>query len=336
MDNLKDIIIIGAGPVGLFTVFEAGLLGLKCHLIDALGAPGGQLNEIYPKKPIYDIPGHPEILASDLVDNLMKQISPFKPEFTLGETVIELTKDNEGIFTLMTDQGTMLRSKVIAIAAGLGCFEPRKPALANLEFFEKKGVDYIIRDPLKYKNSKIVISGGGDSALDWAIYLVNIASEITLVHRRTEFRGAPESVRKLMELSNSGKINVITNAEVTQLNGSEHLEGVVVSVEGGQPQTLDAQFYIPLFGLTPKLGPIAGWGLGLDKNAIQVNTLDYSTNIPGIFAIGDINTYPGKLKLILCGFHEATLMVQSAYKIIHGGKDPSFKYTTVTGIKPMQ
>jgi len=256
MDNLKDIIIIGAGPVGLFTVFEAGLLGLKCHLIDALGAPGGQLNEIYPKKPIYDIPGHPEILASDLVDNLMKQISPFKPEFTLGETVIELTKDNEGIFTLMTDQGTMLRSKVIAIAAGLGCFEPRKPALANLEFFEKKGVDYIIRDPLKYKNSKIVISGGGDSALDWAIYLVNIASEITLVHRRTEFRGAPESVRKLMELSNSGKINVITNAEVTQLNGSEHLEGVVVSVEGGQPQTLDAQFYIPLFGLTPKLGPI--------------------------------------------------------------------------------
>ncbi|NOT36237.1 MAG: NAD(P)/FAD-dependent oxidoreductase [Saprospiraceae bacterium] len=332
--HTTDIAIIGAGPCGLFAVFEAGLLGLKCHLIDSLPLPGGQLTEIYPKKPIYDIPGLPSILASELVSNLMKQIAPFKPEFTLGETVVDLKRQTEE-FELVTNQGTLIRSKVIAIAAGLGNFEPRKPLIDDITKFENKGIDYIIPDPEKYRNKKLVISGGGDSALDWAIFLTDIAKSVSLIHRRTEFRGAPESVNKVKQLVQSGKIELITNAEVKELSGSTHLESVKIHTDDGTVIEKALDYFIPLFGLVPKLGPIADWGLKLNKSAIEVNTFDYSTNIPGIFAIGDINTYEGKLKLILCGFHEATLMVQSAYKIIHNGKDPSFKYTTVTGIKEL-
>lgn len=326
-----DIAIIGAGPCGLFTVFEAGLLNLKCHLIDSLAVAGGQLAEIYPKKPIYDIPGYPEILAGDLIQNLLKQIEPFKPTFSLGETAIEFSKSEDG-FTIITDAGSRINSKVIAIAAGLGSFEPRKPEVENLEKYEKNGVDYIIKDPEKYRHKKVVIAGGGDSALDWAIFLSDLTSELTLIHRRTEFRAAPESVSKVFNLSNQGKIKLLLNTEIKKLIGEAQLEGITVSVENHE-RKINSDYFIPLFGLTPKLGPIANWGLELDKNAIVVNTFDYCSNIPGIFAIGDVNTYPGKLKLILCGFHEATLMVQSAYKIIHSGKKPSFKYTTVTGIE---
>jgi len=329
-----DILIIGAGPCGLFTVFEAGLLNLKCHLVDSLPVPGGQLSEIYPKKPIYDIPGYPDILAIDLVQNLMKQIAPFNPGFTLGETADSIKKLEDGKFQLTTDKGTAITAPVIAIAGGLGCFEPRKPEIDNLSDFEDNGVDYIIRDPAKYQNKRLVIAGGGDSALDWTIFLSDLAPEIYLVHRRTEFRGAPESVNKLNHLVEKGKVRLLLNSEVIKLNGREQLESVLVR-SGEMEQSVPCDYFIPLFGLTPKLGPIANWGLNLDKNSIPVDTFDYSTNIPGIFAIGDINTYPGKLKLILCGFHEATLMVQSAYKIVHGGKKPSFKYTTVTGINPI-
>ncbi len=330
-----DIAIIGAGPCGLFTVFEAGLLGLKCHLIDSLHVAGGQLSEIYPKKPIYDIPGLPEILAGDLVKNLLKQIKPFHPQFTLGETVVELNKLEDGTFELLTNRETKLIAKVIAIAGGLGNFEPRKPQLNNIVKFEDKGVDYIIRDPEKYRNKNIVIAGGGDSALDWAIYLSDLTTSLTLVHRRSDFRGAPESVNKVKELVHHKKIELITNAEVFELFGDENLNGLSINIDNSEPINLSTDYFIPLFGLVPKLGPIANWGLNLNKSAIEVNTLDYATNVQGIFAIGDINSYPGKLKLILCGFHEATLMVQSAFKIIHGGKDPSFKYTTVTGIKEL-
>ncbi len=330
-----DIIIIGAGPCGLFTVFEAGLLNLKCHLVDSLPVPGGQLAEIYPKKPIYDIPGYPEILAIDLVDNLMKQIAPFQPGFTLGETAESIIKLDDGKFELTTDRGTKIKGSVIAIAGGLGCFEPRKPEIHNLSNYEDKGVDYIIRDPNKYKDKRIVIAGGGDSALDWTIFLSDVASEVYLVHRRTEFRGAPESVNKIKSLIDKGKIRLLLNSEVVNLGGLDHLENVFIKTEDRE-HSVSCDYFIPLFGLTPKLGPIANWGLNLDKNSILVDTFDYSTNVPGIFAIGDINSYPGKLKLILCGFHEATLMVQSAYKIVHGGKKPSFKYTTVTGINPIQ
>lgn len=330
-----DIIIIGAGPTGLFTVFEAGLLKLKCHLIDALPQPGGQLSEIYPKKPIYDIPGLPTILAGELVDNLMKQIEPFNPAFTLGERAEEIEKLDDGQFLLTTSRGTQIKGPVIAIAGGLGCFEPRKPPISNIVDFEDKGVDYIIKDPQKFKNKKVVIAGGGDSALDWTIYLAEIAKKVTLIHRRTAFRGAPASVNKVMELYNNKTINLITEAQVTKLSGNGTLQNVTVkhTVEG--EKELKTDHFIPLFGLSPKLGPISKWGLNLDKNAIEVSTVDYSTNVPGIFAIGDINTYEGKLKLILCGFHEATLMCQSAFKIVHPDQKLSFKYTTVTGITGM-
>ena len=327
-----DIIIIGAGPTGLFAVFEAGLLKLKCHLIDSLPQPGGQCAEIYPKKPIYDIPSRPEILAGDLVDQLMTQIQPFKPGFTLGETAQEIHKERDGSFVVTTDKGTQHQAQVVAIAGGLGTFEPRKPDLANLILWEDKGVDYIIREPEKYRNKNVLIAGGGDSALDWTIVLAELAESVTLVHRRNQFRGALDSVQKVQALKDQNKIQLITPAEVIALDGDRHLTNVTLKVEGTLvDQAVD--YFIPLFGLTPKLGPIANWGLEIEKNAIKVdNSLDYQTNIPGIYAIGDVNIYPGKLKLILCGFHEATLMCQSAFQRIFPKKKNVLKYTTVSGI----
>ena len=327
-----DIIIIGAGPTGLFAVFEAGLLKLKCHLIDSLPQPGGQCAEIYPKKPIYDIPSRPEILAGDLVDQLMTQIQPFKPGFTLGETAQEIHKERDGSFVVTTDKGTQHHAQVVAIAGGLGTFEPRKPDLANLILWEDKGVDYIIREPEKYRNKNVLIAGGGDSALDWTIVLAELAESVTLVHRRNQFRGALDSVQKVQALKDQNKIQVITPAEVIALDGDRHLTNVTIKVEGTSVnQAVD--YFIPLFGLTPKLGPIANWGLEIEKNAIKVdNSLDYQTNIPGIYAIGDVNIYPGKLKLILCGFHEATLMCHSAFQRIFPKKKNVLKYTTVSGI----
>lgn len=327
-----DILIIGAGPTGLFAVFEAGLLKLKCHLIDALPQPGGQCAEIYPKKPIYDIPGFPEVLAGDLVHNLMEQIKPFDPGFTLGERAETIEKQDDGSFIVTTNKGTKHHAPVVAIAGGLGSFEPRKPLLEHLDQYEDRGISYIIRDPEVYRDKRVVIAGGGDSALDWSIFLADVASEVTLIHRRNEFRGALDSVEKVEELKKLGKINLITPAEITKLHGNGQLEAVTVKVDA-EEQLLETDHFIPLFGLSPKLGPIANWGLEIEKNAIKVdNTLDYQTNIPGIYAIGDVNTYPGKLKLILCGFHEATLMCQSAYKRIFPEKRYVMKYTTVSGI----
>jgi thioredoxin reductase (NADPH) len=328
-----DILIIGAGPTGLFTVFEAGLLKMKCHLIDALPQAGGQCSEIYPKKPIYDIPAYPEILAGDLTEKLLEQCKQFEPGFTLGERAETIEKQTDGSFVVTTNKGTQHKAPVVAIAGGLGSFEPRKPQLDNIRFYEDKGVAYIIKDPEVYRNKKVVISGGGDSALDWSIFLSEVASEVTLIHRRNEFRGALDSVDKVQELKNAGKINMITPAEVTALIGEHQLEAIEVTKSGESPVRIETNHFIPLFGLSPKLGPIADWGLEIEKNAIKVNNaLDYQTNIPGIFAIGDVNTYPGKLKLILCGFHEATLMCQAAYQIINPGKRYVLKYTTVSGI----
>lgn len=327
-----DILIIGAGPTGLFTVFEAGLLKLKCHLIDALPQAGGQCSEIYPKKPIYDIPGFPEILAGDLTKNLLEQCKQFEPGFTLGERADTIEKQQDGTFIVTTNKGTKHKAPIVAIAGGLGSFEPRKPQISNIADFEDKGVAYIIRDPEVYRNKKVVIAGGGDSALDWSIFLADVASEVTLIHRRNEFRGALDSVEKVQELKNLGKINLITPAEVTAIIGNDSLSAVKV-VKEDEELVIECDNFIPLFGLSPKLGPIANWGLEIEKNAIKVNNaLDYQTNIPGIFAIGDVNTYPGKLKLILCGFHEATLMCQAAYKIINPNKRYVLKYTTVSGI----
>lgn len=327
-----DILIIGAGPTGLFTVFEAGLLKLRCHIIDGLPQPGGQLTELYPKKPIFDIPGYPEVLAGDLVDNLMEQIKQFQPGFTLNEKADNIEKQEDGTFIVTTDKGTQHHANSVAIAGGLGSFEPRKPIIEDIEFYEDKGVEYFVKNPELFRDKKIVIAGGGDSALDWSIFLSNVAAEVTLIHRRNEFRGALDSVEKVQELKHAGKIHLITPAEVIGLHGSEHLESITIE-ENGAHRTIVTDYFIPLFGLTPKLGSIANWGLEIEKNAIKVNNaLDYQTNVEGIYAIGDVNTYPGKLKLILCGFHEATLMVQSVYQRMNPGKKHVLKYTTVSGI----
>jgi thioredoxin reductase (NADPH) len=329
-----DVTIIGAGPVGLFAIFELGLLKLRTHLIDFLPQAGGQLSEIYPKKPIYDIPGYPTVLAQELVDNLLKQAEPFKPSFTFGERVEKLEKIGERDFVITTNLGTKINSSVVVIAGGLGCFEPRKPDTIGLTNFENgKGVSYVVLDPEKYRDKKIVIAGGGDSALDWTIFLADIAKEITLVHRSESFRGAPDSVSKVQKLAEEKKINLLLNTQLTEVQGNNHLEKVIVTnLKTNEVSSIEAENVIPLFGLSPKLGPIEGWGLNIDKSAIEVNTDDYSTNIPGIYAIGDINTYKNKLKLILCGFHEAALMAHSAYKYINPGVKYTMKYTTVNGV----
>jgi thioredoxin-disulfide reductase; NADP-thioredoxin reductase len=328
-----DLLIIGAGPTGLFAVFEAGLLKIKCHIIDALPQPGGQLAELYPKKPIFDIPGYPSVGAGELIDNLMEQIKQFEPGFTLSETAVSLRKIDDEWFEVITNKGTIHRAKAVAIAGGLGTFEPRKPEIENVADYEEKGVEYFVKDPELFRDKRVVIAGGGDSALDWSIFLSNVAKEVTLIHRRNEFRGALDSVEKVQELKNQGKINLITPAEVVTLKGNGHIEAISVKKEGEEAFDLQTDYFIPLFGLTPKLGPLTEWGLEIEKNAIKVdNSYDYQTNIEGVYAIGDINTYPGKLKLILCGFHEATLMCQSVYSRLYPNKKYILKYTTVSGV----
>jgi len=329
---ITDICIIGAGPVGLFAVFEAGLLKMRCHLIDVLPQVGGQLSEIYPHKPIYDIPGYPSITAQELIDKQLEQIKPFEPTFTLGERVEQIVRQEDGSFMLSTNDHTMVHAQVIVIAGGLGCFEPRKPEIPNLHLFEGKGVDYMVKDPTKYRDKKIVIAGGGDSALDWTFHLADIAQQVTLIHRNDSFRGAPDSADKVFQLAQEGKINLLLSHNLSNIHGTDSLSHVETINKDKEIIAVDADFFIPLYGLTPKLGPIADWGLNIDKNAIEVNTFDYSTNIERIYAIGDINTYPGKLKLILCGYHEAALMCQSAFKFVYPDQKLTFKYTTVNGI----
>ena len=326
-----DLIVIGAGPTGLFTVFEAGLLGMKCHLVDSLTKPGGQCVEIYPNKPIYDIPAHPEILAGKLVDNLLDQIKPFSPDFSLGEIAQKLEK-KEDYFILKTNKGTKIQGKVIVIAGGLGNFEPRKPSIDDLDKFENKGIQYSIIDKEKFKNKNVIIAGGGDSALDWTIELSKIAKKLSLIHRRNEFRGANSSVKTVQKLKDDGIIDVITPAQVVELFGEKKLQSINIK-SGEKIINVETDFFIPLFGLVPKMNIFKDWGLEIEKNAIRVNnSLDYQTNVEGVYAVGDINTYPGKLKLILSGFHEAAVMCHSAYQFINPGKKNVLKYTTVSGI----
>src|ERR1700761_1061031 len=332
---ITDIGIIGAGPAGLFAVFEAGLLKMHCHLIDSLPQVGGQLSEIYPQKPIYDIPGYPTVNAQELTDKLMEQIAPFHPGFTLGERVETLQKLDNGTWLISTNEGTEINCKVVVIAGGLGCFEPRKPEVDRLIEFEGKGVTYAVRNPEQFRGRHVVLAGGGDSALDWAIFLADIAERVTLIHRGDTFRGAPDAAEKVFELAKIGKIDLYLKTRVISLDGAGHLEALTLAGPEGQ-SIINAEHFVPLFGLSPKLGPIENWGLALDKSAIEVNTTDYSTNIEGIYAIGDINTYPGKLKLILCGFHEAALMAQSAFKYVYPDQRLTFKYTTVYGITELQ
>lgn len=322
-----DVVIIGAGPVGLFAVFELGLYDLKCHLIDILDRPGGQCAELYPEKPIYDIPAWPEISGQMLTDKLMEQIKPFSPQFHFNRMVTKLERLEDGSFHVETDEGEVFEAKVVVIAAGGGSFQPKRPPVPGIEAYEGKSVYYAVRRVEAFRDQDVVIVGGGDSALDWALNLQPIVKSMTVVHRRPEFRAAPDSVKKMFELVDAGKIRF----EVGQVSGLEGEDGDLsgVKIKGADGETvLPATRMLPFFGLTMKLGPIADWGLNLHENLITVDTEKFETSEPGIFAIGDINWYPGKLKLILSGFHEAALMTQAAKRIISPGERVVFQYTT--------
>jgi thioredoxin reductase (NADPH) len=323
-----DVLIIGAGPIGLFAVFELGLLDIKTHLIDILDKAGGQCAELYPEKPIYDIPGIPHISAQGLVDRLMEQIKPFKPQFHLGEMVTTIERTGDPAFRVGTDNDKSFEAKVVVIAAGGGSFQPKRPPIPGIEAYEQKSVHYSVRKMETFRGKKVLIVGGGDSALDWTLNLAPVASHLTLLHRRQEFRAAPDSVNKMMALVGEGKIDFVLG-QVTGLEGSDGvLKAANVKRNDGSTFHIACDAMLPFFGLTMKLGPVADWGLKLHEDLIPVNTADFETSERGIFAIGDINTYPGKLKLILSGFHEGALMAQKAHRYVFPDKKLTFQYTT--------
>lgn len=323
-----DVVIVGAGPVGLFAVFELGLLDVRCHLIDILDKPGGQCAELYPEKPIYDIPGFPIITGQGLTDNLLAQIKPFSPTFHLGEMVISLERLEDGRFRVQTDAEKVFLTKVIVIAAGGGSFQPKRPPVPGIEAFEGRSVFYSVRKMDAFRDHDILIVGGGDSALDWTLNLQPIARSVTLMHRRDAFRAAPDSVNKMRALAEEGKLNLVFG-QVTGLKGADGLiEAVEIVDNDDKTHHVTATRLLPFFGLTMKLGPIADWGLNLHENLITVDTEKFQTSEQGIFSIGDINWYPGKLKLILSGFHEAALMAQAASRIVFPDKKVLFQYTT--------
>lgn len=322
-----DVLIVGAGPVGLFAVFELGLFDMKCHLIDILDRPGGQCAELYPEKPIYDIPAWPSISAQGLVDKLMEQIAPFKPEFSFNRMVSSLEKLDDGSFRVTTDENEVFDAKVVVIAAGGGSFQPKRPPIPGIEAYEGKSVFYSVRRMEEFRDQDLVIVGGGDSALDWTINLQPIARSVTLVHRRPEFRAAPDSVNKMFALQETRQLE-FQIGQVTALAGEAgDLRSATIKGPDGDIEVPCTRM-LPFFGLTMKLGPIADWGLNLHENLIPVDTEKFETSVPGIFAVGDINWYPGKLKLILSGFHEVALMAQAAKRIVSPGERIVFQYTT--------
>lgn len=322
-----DAVIVGAGPIGLFAVFELGLLDIKAHLVDILDRPGGQCAELYPEKPIYDIPALPVVTGQGLTDALMDQIKPFGATFHLGERVDALQKQADGRFRLETDMGKVLLAKVVVIAAGGGSFTPKRPPLEGIEAFEGKGVFYAVRRMEDFRDKDVLVVGGGDSALDWTINLQPVVRSLTLMHRRDDFRGAPHSVEKMRTLVAERKMKLLIG-QMTALQGSNgELDGVTVKTKEGE-QRLPVNRLLPFFGLTMKLGPVANWGLNLEENLIPVDTEKFESSEKGIFAVGDINSYPGKLKLILSGFHEVALMAQAAHRIVYPDKKLLFQYTT--------
>lgn len=324
-----DVVIIGAGPVGLFAVFELGLLDMKAHLVDILDKPGGQCAELYPEKPIYDIPAWPVISGQELTDKLMEQIKPFDPTFHLGEMAAAIeTLDDGARYRLTTDQGTVIEAPVICIAAGGGSFMPKKPPLADLETYEDKSVFYAVRRREMFKGRRILIAGGGDSALDWLINLQPMAESIALVHRRDDFRAAPDSVNKMRALVDSGQVDLHIGQMAALKGENGLLSAVTIKDKEGRESDIACDTLLPFYGLTMKLGPVADWGLNLDRNLIPVDTEKFETSTQGIYAIGDINTYPGKLKLILSGFHEGALMAHHAFHRVYPDKKLRFQYTT--------
>jgi thioredoxin reductase (NADPH) len=328
-DPIKtDVLIIGAGPCGLFAVFELGLLDIKAHLVDILDKVGGQCAELYPEKPIYDIPAIPVISGHGLTEALMKQIEPFKPTFHLGEMVENIESIGEPMFRIATDSGKVFEAKVIVVAAGGGSFQPKRPPVPGIEAYEGTSVFYSVRKMEQFRDKRLLIVGGGDSALDWTLNLAPVARRVTLMHRRDQFRAAPDSVNKMRALVAAGKMDLALG-QVTLLEGDN---GMLRAAHGkpdkGDPFRVECDAMLPFFGLTMKLGPVANWGLNLEEDLIPVDTAAFETNVPGIFAIGDINTYPGKLKLILSGFHEGALMAQKAYHYVYPDKRLVFQYTT--------
>lgn len=326
-----DVVIVGAGPAGLFTVFELGLLDIRAHLIDILPRAGGQCSELYPEKPIYDIPGFPEISGQGLVDNLVKQIEPFHPTFHYGEmveSVETLGSPENPSFRVKTDAGKTFECKAVIVAAGGGSFQPKRPPIAGIDAYEGKSVFYAVRRMEDFRDKNVLIVGGGDSALDWTLNLHPIAKRITLVHRRDEFRGAPHSVNAMRELVAAGKMDLLIG-QVGGIAGADgQLTGATIKGNDGAAHELACERMMPFFGLTMKLGPIAAWGLNLHENLVPVDTEKFETSTPGIFAVGDINTYPGKLKLILSGFHEGALAAQKVHRYVYPDKKLTFQYTT--------
>jgi len=328
-DTIKtDVLIIGAGPVGLFAVFELGLLDIKAHLVDILDKVGGQCAELYPEKPIYDIPAVPFITGHGLTEALMAQIKPFNPTFHLGEMVTKLEKIGEPLFRITTDRGKVFEAKVVVIGAGGGSFQPKRPPIAGIEPYEGKSVYYAVRKMDAFRDKRLLIVGGGDSALDWTLNLQPIAKRLTLVHRRDDFRGAPASVNKMRELVASGAMDLKIGQVSLLEGGVGQLTAATIKANDGATTRIEVEAMLPFFGLTMKLGPVADWGLALEDELIPVETAAFETNVPGLFAIGDINTYPGKLKLILSGFHEGALMAQKAHRYIYPEKKLVFQYTT--------
>ena len=327
-----DAVIVGAGPAGLFQVFELGLLGIKSHIVDTLKHPGGQCAELYPDKPIYDIPALPVCGAQELVDRLMQQIKPFSPDFHFGEEVSALQRRDDGRFDLQTSTGTQFIARAVVIAAGLGSFQPRRLGVEGGEMFEGKQIHYRVKSAADFHGKHLVIFGGGDSALDWVIDLNGKAASITQVHRRPEFRAAPASVARMQELVAAGKMNFVEGTAAALRTAGNQLTGVTVKRTDGGMEELDADHVLAFFGLHPKLGPIAEWGFALEKKAIAVDTAKFQTSVPGIFAIGDINTYPGKKKLILSGFHEAALAAFAIAEHLNPARKVHLQYTTTSPI----
>ena len=335
--HITDVVIIGAGPVGLFAIFECGMLRLKCHVVDALEMVGGQCSALYPQKPIYDIPGFPKISAQGLIDNLKEQTDPFEPVYHLGQQVQKVAPAGQGRFEVETSNGTQINAGTIIIAAGVGAFGPNRPPLKGLETYEDKSVFYYVKDPEQLRGKRLVIAGGGDSAIDWALALSDIAEHVSLVHRRPKFRAAPESVAQMEELKAQGKIDVLIPYQLAGLSGQAgQLDAVILQNMDGTERRVEADVLLPFYGLAMNLGPIADWGLNLDQKHIVVNPETYSTNIDGIFAIGDIATYPSKRKLILTGFSEAAHAAHAARAMLHPDQTFHFEYSTSSGVPGAQ